>query len=71
MDPTPFEQEVVAVATNLTLVPTVLLLDGLDTVTPANAELATAMKTEMAVIVKTRFFIWAFLSGWDYLVWDR
>ena len=57
---TPFEHEVVAVATKLTFVPTVLLLAGLDTVTPANAELATEKKTKMAVERMTCFFILTF-----------
>jgi len=65
MEATPFEQDVVAWATKLTLVPTVLLFDGLDTVTPAKAVFATAMKTRMAVL-KASFFIWVIFSGWDW-----
>jgi hypothetical protein len=38
-----------AVATNFTEVPTVLLLDGLVTVTPAKAETAKKIETKMAV----------------------
>jgi hypothetical protein len=39
IDPTPFEQEVVAEATKLTVEPTVLPLVGVVMVTPANAEI--------------------------------
>jgi hypothetical protein len=46
-----------------TFVPTVLLFDGLDTVTPANAVVATEQKTTMAVEMETCFFISTFLSG--------
>jgi len=49
MEPTPLEHEVVAFATKFTLVPTVLLFDGLDTVTPANIVVATEKKAKMAV----------------------
>ena len=51
------EHEVVALATKFTLVPTVLLFDGLDTVTPANAVVATEKKTKIAVEMYARFFI--------------
>jgi len=47
----------------------VLLFDGLDTVTPAKAVFATAMKPRMAVLIKTCFFISVFLSGLGILVW--
>jgi hypothetical protein len=49
MDATPFEQDVVAVATKFTLVPTVLPFAGLDTVTPANADVAARKSTKIAV----------------------
>ena len=49
--------EVVALATKFTFVPTVLLFDGLDTVTPANAVVAMEKKTIMAVEMDARFFI--------------
>src|SRR5579862_3548754 len=52
----PLEHEVVAFATKFTFVPTVLLFDGLDTVTPANA-VAREKKTRMAVEMVARFFI--------------
>jgi hypothetical protein len=57
MDATPFEQDVVAVATKLTLVPTVLPFAGLDTVTPAYADVAARKSTKIAVAVQTGFFI--------------
>jgi len=56
MDATPFEHEVVAVATKLTLVPTVLPFAGLDTVTPAN-DLAAKRRTNVAAETRS-FFIW-------------
>jgi hypothetical protein len=50
MDPMPLEQdEVVADATKLTEVPTVLLLAGLVTFTPANAETLAKRQTRIAV----------------------
>lgn len=59
MELTPFEQvDAVALATNLTDVPTVLPLLGLVTVTFANAD--AARKTKMADEVKTHFFIGLF-----------
>jgi hypothetical protein len=63
MEPTPLEHEVVALATKFTLVPTVLLFDGLDTVTPANVVVAMEQKTKIAVEMETCFFISTFLSG--------
>jgi hypothetical protein len=44
IDPTPFEQEVVAEATKLTVEPTVLPLVGVVIVTPANAEIDAKIK---------------------------
>jgi hypothetical protein len=44
IDPTPFEQEVVAEATKLTVEPTVLPLVGVVMVTPANAEIDTRIR---------------------------
>jgi hypothetical protein len=40
IEATPFEQEVLPEATKLTLVPTVLPFDGMETVTPAKADVA-------------------------------
>jgi hypothetical protein len=58
MDPTPLEQdEVVADATKLTEVPTVLLLAGLVTFTPANAETLAKRQTEIAIERRAGFFI--------------
>jgi len=51
------EHEVVAFATKFTFVPTVLLFDGVDTVTPANAVVAMEKKTTMAVEMDARVFI--------------
>ena len=48
-----------AVATTVIFVPTVLLLDGLDIVTPANAVAAMEKKTKMAVDSRACLFIWA------------
>jgi hypothetical protein len=70
IEPIPLEQEVEAEATKFTLDPTVVLLDGLDTVTPANAELPTKTKTEMAVEIRACFFICTFSLRLG-LVWDR
>ena len=65
----PFEHDVLAVATKLMLVPTVLPFDGLETVTPAKAEVAARNRTKMAVEVWTVFCIYVFLRsgivGWD------
>src|SRR5215472_240560 len=57
MEPTPLAHEVVAFATKLTLLPTVLLFAGVDTVTPANAVAAMEKKTNMAAEAYARFFI--------------
>ena len=57
MEATPFEHEVLAVATNLTLVPTVLPFEGLDTVTPAKADVAAKKTTTMAVGIRACFCI--------------
>jgi hypothetical protein len=57
MEATPFEQEVLAVATNLTLVPTVLPFEGLDTVTPAKTDVAAKKTTTMAVGIRACFCI--------------
>jgi hypothetical protein len=48
---------VLAVATNLTLVPTVLPFEGLDTVTPAKADMAAKKTTRIAVGIRACFFI--------------
>ena len=62
IEATPFEQDdAVAVATNFTDVPTVLLLAGLVTVTPAKAETAVNRHTEIAERWRADFFIGAFL----------
>ena len=47
-------------ATKWTFVSTVLLFDGLDIVTPANAAVTTEKKTKMAVEIKACFFILGF-----------
>jgi hypothetical protein len=62
----PFEHDVLAVATKLMLVPTVLPFDGLETVTPAKAEVAARNRTRMAVEVWTVFCIYIFLRSGDY-----
>jgi hypothetical protein len=49
--------EAVAVATNFTEVPTVLLLEGLVTVTPANANIALEKHAKMAVEIEADFVI--------------
>lgn len=64
---TPFEQEVVAEATKLTLEPTVEPLDGLLTVTPAKAAVAVIKSTRIAVESCSSFFIYRLLSGWNLL----
>ena len=56
MEATPLEQEVDAVALKETLPLTVLLLVGLLTVTPANAEIAEH-RTRMESVLKTCIFI--------------
>ena len=66
IEATPFEQDVVAEATNFTLELTVLPLDGLLTVTPAKVD-AAIKSTKIAVESCTCFFICRFLSGWIYL----
>ena len=71
MEAMPFEQEVFAVATKWTLVPTVLPFEGLDTVTPAKADVAARKTTTKAVGIRACCFIFTFFSGWDFLVWDR
>lgn len=62
MEAIPFEQDVVAEATNLTPVPTVLPLSGLLTVTPAKAD-ALKKDTRIAVESFARFLICRLLSG--------
>jgi hypothetical protein len=62
MDAIPFEQEVFAVATNLTLVPTVTPFEGLDTVTPAKADVAAKKTTTIAVVIRACFFILTIFS---------
>ena len=57
MEPTPFEQEVLAVAANVTLVPTVLPFEGLEIVTPAKADMAARQKTRVAVEIRACFFM--------------
>jgi hypothetical protein len=58
IEATPLEHpDAVAVATNFTEVPTVLLFDGLVTVTPAKAETATNRNTTRAVEIGADFFI--------------
>jgi hypothetical protein len=57
MEAIPFEHEVLAVATNLTLVPTVLPFEGLDTVTPAKADVAARKTTTTAVGIRACFCI--------------
>ena len=56
MEATPLEQEVDAVALKETLPLTVLLLVGLLTVTPANADTAEH-RTRMESVLRTCFFI--------------
>jgi len=71
MEATPFEHEEVALATKLTLEPTVLLFVGLLTVTPANADNAMKIKAQTEIGIRTGFFIRTFLSGWDWYFWSR
>ena len=49
-------------ATKWTLVPTVLPFEGLDTVTPANADVAAKKTTTMAVEIRACFFIFKLFS---------
>ena len=49
-------------ATKWTLVPTVLPFEGLDTVTPANADVAAKKATTMAVEIRAWFFIFKLFS---------
>ena len=53
-------------ATKWTLVPTVLPFEGLDTVTPAKADVAARKTTTKAVGIRACLFIFTFLSGWDF-----
>jgi len=71
MEATPFEQEVFAAATNLTLVPVVLPFDGLEIVTPANADVAASHRTRVAVEVRACFFIFTRFSPVGMSVLDR
>ena len=57
IEPTPLEQEVLAVATKLTVLPIVLPLEGLLIVTPANAGAAARANTRMEVQSRAHFFI--------------
>jgi|SRR5215469_9665845 len=59
MEAIPFEQEVFAVATNFTLVPTMLPFEGLEIVTPAKANVAARRTTTVAVEIRACFFIWS------------
>ena len=51
------QPEAVAVATNFTDVPTVLLLEGLVTVTPANADIALKRHAKIAIVIEADFVI--------------
>ena len=62
MEATPFEQDVLAVATIFTLVPTVLPFAGLETVTPAKADVAAKKTTTMTVSILACFFILNYFS---------
>ena len=57
MEATPFEQEVLPEATELTLVPSVLPFDGIETVTPAKADVTAKKTTTEAVSIRACFFI--------------
>jgi hypothetical protein len=71
MEAIPLEQEVFAVATKLTLVPTVLPFDGLEMVTPAKADVAARRTTTVAVEIRACFFILSDLLRLGFLIWDR
>ena len=53
-------------ATNFTLVPTVLPFGGLEIVTPAKADVAAKTTTTVAVEIRACFFILAIFSGWGF-----
>jgi len=55
------------VATKWTLAPTVLPFEGLDTVTPAKADVAAGKKTERAIAIRAYFFIFFKFSP-DWIV---